>query len=163
VPLQQAPRAPAQRDQRGKVLLETGHRRACRSQQLPHLGVTRCVRGFAPFLDLAQPVMQGVDELAAPFRIVDQVVLQERIALDHPDVAQHLIEHAGRTPGAALAAQFIEQPPGRPAQQANDDFPVREGGVVIGDLAQPRVRARFRGMDGAELGQIGNGIHGARL
>ena len=49
----------------------------------------------------------------AALGIVDQVVLQEWIAVDDPDVAEHLVQHAGRAAGAPFAAQLIEQLPGR--------------------------------------------------
>jgi hypothetical protein len=58
---------------------------------------------LAPGMD-AQAVLQGIHQQLATRRIVQQIVLQIRIALDHPDVAQHFVEHAGRTACAALLA-----------------------------------------------------------
>jgi hypothetical protein len=46
-----------------------------------------------------------------PLRVVEQVVLEVRVALDHPDVAQHLVQHAGRATGATLAAQLVSSVP----------------------------------------------------
>ena len=77
----------------------------------------------------------------APARVVEQVVLQVRIALHDPDVAEHLVQHARRAAGAALAAQQAEHLPGARAEQADDDLAVGERGVVVGNLAQAR-RAR---------------------
>ena len=56
-----------------------------------------------------KPMVQRVDERAAPLRVVEQVVLQIGIALDDPDVAQHLEQHPRRAAGAPLAAQLLEQ------------------------------------------------------
>ncbi len=84
------------------------------AQQLSDFAVPARVRGLAPLAHFAQPVVQGLDELPAPFRIVDEIVLQEGIAVHDPDIAQHFIEHAGRTAGAAFRAQFIQQIPPRP-------------------------------------------------
>ena len=42
----------------------------------------------------------------AALRVVEQVVLEVGISLHHPDVAQHLVQHARRAAGAALAAQL---------------------------------------------------------
>ena len=100
-------------------------------------------------LDLAQPVTQRLDQRVATARIVEHVVLQIRIAIDDPDIAQHFVEHARRTARAAFAAQFVEQLPHRRTQQANDDFAIRERGVVVRDLAQ----ADPGGSEG------GNGMH----
>jgi hypothetical protein len=52
--------------------------------------------------------MQGLDELPAPLRIVDQIILEKGIALDHPDVAEYLIQHTGGSTGAPFAAQLVQ-------------------------------------------------------
>jgi hypothetical protein len=39
----------------------------------------------------------------APLAVVEQVIFEVGVALDDPDVAQHLVEHARRTAGDALA------------------------------------------------------------
>ncbi len=58
--------------------------------------------------------------------------------------------------GAALATQFIQNAPGFLAQQADNDLAVREGRVVIGNLAQAR--------GGVLCGELGIehewGVHG---
>ncbi|MPN63731.1 hypothetical protein SDC9_211497 [bioreactor metagenome] len=79
---------------------------------------------------------QGTDQGVAAFAVVEQIVFQIRIALHHPDVAQHLVEHACRTAGDALAAQFVEYRPVVGAEQADDDLAVGKRGVVVGDFAQ---------------------------
>jgi hypothetical protein len=91
---------------------------------------------LAALLDLGEAVAQGADQCFAAAGIVEQVVFQIRIALHHPDVAQHLIEHARRTAGDALGAQPVEHAPGLQPEQADDDLAVGERGVVVGDFAQ---------------------------
>ena len=61
-------------------------------------------------------MVQRLDQLGAPARVVEQVVLQVGIALDDPDVAEHLVQHARRAAGAALAAQQAEHLPGARAR-----------------------------------------------
>ena len=94
--------------------------------------------GRAALLHFTQPVLQRFDQHLATGRVVQQIVLQIRVALDHPDVAQHLVEHACGSAGAALLAQLVEQLPGLVTQQANDDLAVGEAGVVVGNLTQTR-------------------------
>jgi hypothetical protein len=74
------------------------------------IGLARIDRQAA-LVDFGQAVMQGFDQLGAALRVVQHVVLQVRIAAHHPDVAQHLVQHARRAPGLAGAAQFVEQLP----------------------------------------------------
>ena len=82
-------------------------RRARASSSVADLGVEFDVGvGTPALLDLAQTVAQRVDQQFAPLRIVEQIVLQVRIALDDPDVAQHFEEHARRAPRAPLATQL---------------------------------------------------------
>ena len=50
-------------------------------------------------------MLQGFDQLPAPFRVVQQILLQVGVALHHPDVAEHFVEHA-RRPIAILTAGF---------------------------------------------------------
>jgi hypothetical protein len=110
-----------------------------RLQQLAHVAVAlRVVIGRAALLDLVQAVVQGLDQHRAAARVVEQVILQVRVALNHPDVAQHLVQHAGRAAGLALFAQLVQHLPGAGAQQADDDFPVGKRGVVVRNLAQTR-------------------------
>ena len=116
------------------------HGAARRLQQLADLAIALGIRGIAPPLDFVQAMMQRLDQQPPALRIVDQVVLQVRIALHDPDVAEHFVQHARRTAGATLAAQLIEDAPRRLAQQADDDLAIRERRVVVGDFAQPRRR-----------------------
>ena len=60
------------------------------------------------------------------------------IAVDDPDVAQHLEEHPRRAPGAPLAAQLVQHRPQVRAEQPDDDLAVGERRVVVRDLAQAR-------------------------
>ena len=126
-------------------------------EQPGHLGVTAGVLGIAAPVDLAEPVVQRVDQQLAPARIVEQVLLEVRVAVHHPDVAQHLVEHARRTPGAALGAQVVEQLPALVAQQPDDDLAVGERRVVVGDLAQPDGRIERNGIGPDQ--RFGLGIH----
>lgn len=118
--------------------------------------VVRGLVGGAALLDLRQAVIERVDQHLPALGIVEQVVLQVRIAAHHPDVAQHFVQHPRGAAGAAFAAQLVEDLPRRLAQQTNDDFPIRERGVVIGNLAQP-----WRGVLRREFGVDQQwGIHG---
>ena len=91
-------------------------------------------------------------------RVVEEVVLQIGIALDDPDVAQHLEEHPRRPAGPALAAQLLQQLPHRRAEQADHDLAIGERRVVVRNLAQSR---RLRGRIGGRDKTIGEGIHGS--
>ena len=102
----------------------------------------------AALLDFAEPMVQRLDQQLPAARVVEQVVLQVRVALHDPDVAQHLVEHARRAAGAPLAAQHPEHLPGARAEQADDDLAVGERGVVVGNLAQARRRAGRLGGSG---------------
>jgi hypothetical protein len=70
------------------------------------LGVLGTVGGAA-LLDLGQAVVQ---RLTSIWRRLGCPAGRPagRIAAHDPDVAQHLVEHARRAAGAALAAQFVE-------------------------------------------------------
>jgi hypothetical protein len=91
---------------------------------------------LAALLDLVETMPQGVDQQVAAFPVIKQIVEQIGIAADHPDIAQHLEQHARRTAGLALAAQFLDQGPTLAAEQAQDDLPVGKRGVVVGDFSQ---------------------------
>jgi len=67
---------------------------------------------------------QCVDQHLPPFGVVEQVVFQIGVAPNHPDIAQHLEQHARRTPCLAFAAQGVEYAPCFGAEQADDDFTV---------------------------------------
>ena len=137
---------PPQLGHLAKARVERLAPRARPLQQLAHqrvalgIGVRR-----AALSDLGQPVMQRVHQQAAALGVVQQVVLQVGIALHHPDVAQHLVQHAGRAAGAALFAQAVQHLPGARAQQPDHDLAVGERGVVVGNLAQARRVAVGRG------------------
>ena len=118
-------------------------------QQQGHLEVARGVlrnqfRGHrffgevmtAPFFDFGETVAHRLYQLGAPFRIVEQVVLQIGVAVDHPDIAQHLVEHARRTAGAPFLAQVEQRLPRRIAKQADHHLTVGKGRVVVGDFAK---------------------------
>ena len=65
-------------------------------QQLGHQDIALgIVIGSATLLHLGQAVVQGIDQLATALGVVQQVVLQIGVALHHPDIAHHFIEHAG--------------------------------------------------------------------
>ena len=98
----------------------------------------------AAFFDLVQSMSKRIDEQLPAIGIVEEIVLQIGIALDHPDVAQHFEQHPRRASRAALASQFLEQHPHRRAVQADDDLAIRERRVVVRDFAQPRgLKARI--------------------
>ncbi len=108
---QRAPRPLAQCDHVREMSGEALHGGARGRQQLRDLGRAALVGGIAALLHFTQPVVQGLDELGAALRIVDQVVLQEGVPIHHPDVAQHFVQHARRSAGAPLRAQLVEQLP----------------------------------------------------
>ena len=141
---EQSGAAPAQQRHRVKLLIELADSRARCAEQLADIVIAlRVGRRVAAFFDFVQPVLQRGDQLAAALRVVEQVVLQIRIALHHPDVTQHLVEHARRAAGTAFFAQMGQQFPGAGTQQADDDLAIGERGVVVRDLAQTR-RIRHR-------------------
>ena len=92
----------------------------------------------AALFHFRQAVTHGFDQQLEPRAVFQQVVFQVGVALDDPDVAQHLEQHARGAAGTALGPQFVQGLPGRFAQQAHDDFPVGKRGVVVGDFAQTR-------------------------
>src|SRR5258708_37883344 len=112
-------------------------------------------------------MMQGFDQQPTSPGILEEVVLQIRIAPHDPDVAKYFIEHARGTTGAPLLAKLLNQRPNAFAQEANDDLPVREGSVVVGDLAQP---CRWLNAAGGLIGRwfrgrlsipgLSKGVHG---
>jgi hypothetical protein len=143
-PRQPAQRACAKIGRLREHRLETRHRFAGEREQPRDLGAA-CLAGggvagalgVAAPLDLAQPVLQRLDQRGAALGVVEQVVLEERVALDHPDVAQHLVEHAGGAAGAALGAQLVDDRPSLVAEHPQHDLAIRERGVVVGNLPQP--------------------------
>jgi hypothetical protein len=93
-------------------------------------------------------MVHGVHEEAQPPGAVEEVVLQVRIAVDDPDVAQHLVEHARRSPGAPFVAQILERAPGVLPKEAHDDLAIGEGRVVVGDFPQARVHLDLKTANG---------------
>lgn len=147
--------------------LEAGHGGPRAVDQLQHLFVAVQVApfleidaaGLAALVDLSQAVMQRLDELAAALGIVQQVVLQIGIAAHHPDIAQHLVQHARGPAGAALGAQVRQELPGVLAQQPADDLAVGKRGVVVGDLTQAGARCRRNRRIQKLAGE--GGVHGS--
>ena len=109
-----------------------------RKQFADHRVALAGARGCPSLLDLAEAMVQSVDQLATPTRVVEQIVLQIRVALHDPDVAEHFVQHARRTPGLALVAEAIQRVPRARAEQPDHDLAIGEGRVVVGDFAQPR-------------------------
>ena len=138
VPRQRAPGPSAQRGNLREAPLEAPDGFPGGREQLQYLVAARTVGRVAALLDLAQAMVQGLDQLAAAFGVLNQVVLEEGIAVDDPDVSQYFVQHARRTAGAPFAAQLVEQAPSLLAEQPDDDFAVRQRGVVVRDLPQTR-------------------------
>ena len=134
---------------------ESGDRGTGCSQQPYHTRVAGLVRPVAPPLDVGEPMLQRRDQLATASRVVQQVLLEVRVAVHDPDVAQDLVEHAGRAARAPLRPQLVEQAPALGAQHPDDDLAVRERRVVVGDLAQACRRI--------ERGRAGCGRRGGGL
>ena len=104
---------------------------------------------LAALLDLVQPMIQRLDQQRAALRIVEQVVLQVRIAAHDPDIAEHFVQHARRAARAAFAAQYVERGPGFVAEQPDHDFAIGKRRVVIGNFAQARFEIERHGGGGA--------------
>ena len=84
-------------------------RRATRSSRSRSPPSAALAVGVPAPVDLGQPVVHGVDQGPLAPGVVQQVILQVRIAVDDPDVAQHLEQHARGAAGAPLAAQRLEE------------------------------------------------------
>ena len=122
---QQLGGALAQRGDLLKGFRETINRNGGSRQQLAHAGIARrVVLRRAALLHLAQAVVQSLHQGRAALGVVQQVVLQIRVALHHPNITQHLVQHARRTAGSALTAQLVEQCPGALAEQPQNNFAV---------------------------------------
>jgi hypothetical protein len=116
--------------------VKTAHGAQRRHQQFAHQGVALGVAaGCGAFRPRPGGGCKASTSRLAALGVVQQVVLQIGVALHHPDVAQHLVQHARRAAGAALLAQLVQQLPGRRAQQADHDLAVGERGVVVRDFA----------------------------
>ena len=140
--------------------IETLHRGARPGQQFAHHGIAFPVEfGGAALLDFPQPMVQGIHQQMTPLRVVQQVVLQVGIALNHPYITQHLVQHAGRAPGAPFVTQCLQRGPCLATQQADHDLAIGKRGVVIGDLAYALMR-RARKAGKQEMVGAGRGVHG---
>ena len=126
-----------------KAVFKTVHRAFGSLHQPQHVGVF-----VAAFVDFVQPVAHGLHQCGAAFAVFQQIVRQIRVAHHRPNVAQHFKQHPRRTPRFALRAQGFQRFPSRLAQQADDDFAVGIGCVVVRDFAQ------------ALGGRVGGGGHG---
>ena len=144
-PTEDADDAPAQLRGLVEQIFEGGDRGMRPAQQASNLFVTVRVIGHPPLVDLGQAVAQRFDQQTTALRVVKQIVLQIGIALNHPDIAQNLVEHLGGATGAALAPQVRQQTPRVIAQKAADHLTIGKRGVVVGNLAQARVRLRRHG------------------
>jgi hypothetical protein len=146
VAAQQALGARPQCGRLGEGGVEAPHGSLGRQQQLAHEAVAlRVAARVAALFNFVQAMVQGFHQQLAPLGVVQQVVLQVGIALDDPDIAQHLVQHARGAAGAALLAQPVQDFPGAQAQEPDHDLAVRERGVVVGDLAQAGRIAIHRG------------------
>ena len=90
--------------------------------------------GMSTLFELLQPVFQRLYQQLPALAVVDEIVLQKGVAADHPEIPQHLEQHACRTAGAAAVAQGLNELPAFLAEKATDDVAVGEGSVVVGDL-----------------------------
>ena len=135
-PAELAQTATAQLLHLGKAGIESRDSAPCRFQQGAHHAIARPVKvGGAPLLDFAQAVLQGFHQQPTPFRVIQQIILKIGIALHHPDIAQYLVQHPGRTASTTFIAQLLQGGPCGSAEQADHDLAVRKGGVVIGNFA----------------------------
>lgn len=104
-----------------ETALETIDRGMCRSDQLQYLVVA-----LPAFVDFTQAVTQCVDQRAAPTIVCQQIVFKVGVALNHPNITQYLVKHAGGAAGDALATQLVEDRPVLLAEQTDDDLSIRE-------------------------------------
>ncbi len=136
----QAPRALAHLLEFPESPFELQHGLARGAQQLSDLGVTHLIGRIAPLFQFTQTVVQCLDQLPPALRVVEQIVLQVGVAVDDPDIAEDLVQHARRAAGTPLGAQIVEHRPGGITQQAYDDLTIGQRGVVVGDFTQSRFR-----------------------
>ena len=124
----------------GLLVKYAGWRAAFAVPALLSIGCGALFARVAP-VELAPP---SHDEQRTALAITEQVVLQIRIARNHPDVAEHFVQHARRPAGAALAAQLVEHFPHRGAEQADHDLAVGERRIVIRNFPQAGGHGRRR-------------------
>ena len=67
---------------------------------------------------------------------MNEVIFKIGVALDHPDVPEHLVEHPSRAAGDPFTAQFLNHIPGRLTEEAHHYLPIGERGVVVRDFPQ---------------------------
>ena len=135
--------APTQLRARTKVRLEALDRAPRGCEQLAHTVIALHILRLTAAIDLAQSMMQCLDQQASPPRVLSEIILEKGIAVYRPDIPQHFVQHARGAAGATLVAQLVEQQPHRLAEQLEHDLPIGERGVVVWDLAQPRRRLRL--------------------
>ena len=83
-----------------------------------------CLIDHTALFNLSQPVAHRLRNRVAALGIVEHVFLQIRVALHHPDITQHFVQHACAAPGFAFAAQILKHVPGIFAEQSHDDFAI---------------------------------------
>ena len=154
--------APQLVDRDERLLRNRRRQRRANSSSLPTFSVAHRVARVAALFDVGEPVVQRLDEQVAALRVVEQVLLEVRVAPDDPDVAEHFVQHAGRAAGAPFGAEVVEQGPAFRAEQADHDLAIGERRVVVRDLAQPRRRIERVARIGGEgcSGGVRNGVHG---
>jgi hypothetical protein len=73
-----------------------------------------------------------VHELRECAGVLDEVLEDIRIAVEHEDVADDLGDHPGAPAGDPLAPQPVDKGERLLIEVPEDDLPVREGGIVVG-------------------------------
>jgi hypothetical protein len=116
---------------------------------------------LSPALDLAQTVIQRVDERIATAGIIKQVILQIGITTNNPNIPKHFVQHARGTTGLPCGAQAGQQVPRAITKQPDDDLAVGEGCVVVRDLAQARRLGAFRRVS-QQGGKVRWGVHSGK-
>ncbi len=117
------------------------HRRVGKIEQALHLliellfGVACIFGSHAARFNGGQAMAQGADQGFTPLAVGEQVVFQIRVAHEHPDIAEHFVQHLRRASGAALFAQGVDDVPCFAAQDAQHDLAIGEGRVVVGYFA----------------------------
>ena len=90
---------------------------------------------LGPGHDLVEAMVHRPDERIQAFFARQQVVLDIGITVHHPQITEHLEQHARRPPGHPGGAQSVEQVPRRLPEVADNDFTVGKRGVVVGYFA----------------------------
>ncbi len=88
-----------------------------------------------PGMDALQPILVQLAHPSQPFLISKQVVARKRITLYQPHIAKNLEQHACRASGTPLMTQHTQIVPRCIAKKATDDFSIRTGCIIIGNLA----------------------------